>query len=426
MAFAPRRPQPNPNRRIPPAGDPKRRTEQTAKPGEQWRQLNHTFHTSTTFMDYLHGDVKKEEAPLACAYEYARESPRLWELAKERDELLRDHRNLTRERAVLRIVEQDARQGRPHPPWEWRFLMRKSFPTKDWNELSPEDRQFIMRWDTRQFPPLRMPDVLWEPEVSAMHPKFKTLAEVRQPPIEEVQPGQPSPPMPYVPAMVPKTGALYYCVFEVDFSESEDALKEQFVAWLKVSDVEKQRREHKKKRTAAGPPLRPRKVRRHWQALYWLFVEVDLSARKGALTKRFLRWLRRLENRKRLDRYAKGKRGKTGDLLNRLKDLAAWRLHREHDNNCNQANKFADDHRKRFEPGKARLPYHPGDPRPFHNARAPKTDLLVRLNQPDLFSCDDDYRHAKGRVLEALAGRHPAEFKPLSLPPALKEPFQTE
>ena len=131
MALAPRRPEPNSSGTVSPAGDPKRMTEQTAKPGEQWRQLNHTFHTSTTFMGCLHGDVKKEEAPLACAYEYARESPRLWEAAKQRDELLRDHPNLACERVVFGIVGNDARQGRPHPPWEWRFLMCQSFPTKD-------------------------------------------------------------------------------------------------------------------------------------------------------------------------------------------------------------------------------------------------------------------------------------------------------
>ena len=52
-------------------------------------------------MDYLHGDVRKEELQLACAYEYARESKELWEAAKKRDEILRKHPNLDCEKIVL-------------------------------------------------------------------------------------------------------------------------------------------------------------------------------------------------------------------------------------------------------------------------------------------------------------------------------------
>ncbi len=47
----------------------------------------HTFHTSATFMDYLHGDVKEEEAWAACYYECAREFDVLWKAAIERDAL---------------------------------------------------------------------------------------------------------------------------------------------------------------------------------------------------------------------------------------------------------------------------------------------------------------------------------------------------
>lgn len=308
--------------------------------------------------------------------------------------------------------------------------MCQSFPTKDWIELSPEDRRFILRWETRQFPPLRMPDVLWEPRVWAMHTKFKALAETAVPPIEEVKPGQPGSPMPYAPAMLQKGGSVYYCVFEVDFSESRDSLKEQFVAWLHVLYVTERLHEHKKQRSATGTPLRQRKMRRYfsfWKpALYWCLFEVDLSARKGDLVKQFAKWLRAPENRKRLARYAKGKRGTTGDLLDRLKDLAAWRLYREYGNSCEQANKFAGDHRKTklVTVLKGKPPMKIG--RPFHNARALKNDPLVPTNLAGLFSCDAEYRTAQGRVLKHLADCFPAEFKikKPTLPPALKRLFQ--
>src|SRR2546427_444441 len=92
------------------------------------------FHQSKTFMDYLHGDVERGNADLACGYEYARESKELWEAAKKRDELLREHPTCTCEKVVLAIVSRNPMRGRP--PWDWRFLMCGSFPTKDWNELS--------------------------------------------------------------------------------------------------------------------------------------------------------------------------------------------------------------------------------------------------------------------------------------------------
>jgi hypothetical protein len=89
-----------------------------------------TFHQSKTFMDYLHGDVERGKADLACAYEFARESKGLWEAAKEREKLLTDGK-LNREKVVLAIVGRNAQRGQAHPPWEWRFLMCRSFPTKD-------------------------------------------------------------------------------------------------------------------------------------------------------------------------------------------------------------------------------------------------------------------------------------------------------
>lgn len=66
-------------------------------------------------------------------------------------------------------------------------------------------------------------------------------------------------------------------------------------------------------------------------------------------------------------------------------------------------------------------PYKPGDPRPFHNAKAAKNLPPVPANQADLFSCDEDYRHAKMRVMERLSGSYPREFKKPS--PAMARVF---
>lgn len=253
--------------------------------------------------------------------------------------------------------------------------------------------------------------------------KFKQLADANTPPIPEVQPGQEIPPMPLVPAMVQKHGAVYWCLFEVDFSESQDRVSDRFLEWLK-------RQEHKTQRTSkTGKILRAQKVRRHWNSIYYCLFEVDLSAGQGALTKQFKKWLASPENRKRLRRYVKEKRGATGQSLDRLKDLAAWRLYRENGNNCEQANLFANQNRKKFKDWpeifrtckkkNGKWPYKPGDFRPFHNAKTTGDDLL---NNAPLFSASDDYRHAKMRAMERLADSYPREFKKPS--PAMEKVFQ--
>jgi hypothetical protein len=226
-----------------------------------------------------------------------------------------------------------------------------------------------------------------------------------------------------VPAMAQKSGSVYCCLFEVDFSESKDRLADRFLEWLKQPAITELWQKHKNQTTskAGNPPLCARKTRRHWNAVYFCLFEVDFSTRKGDLTKQFNKWLALPENRKRLKKYGKEKRGGTGQALDRLKDLAAWRLYRESRNRCEDANQFAADNRKKFKNWleiyttckkvNGKWPYKQGDPRPFHHAKAAKYDAPVPANQANLFSCDDDYRHAKMRVMERLSVLHPREFK---------------
>src|SRR5438876_114750 len=223
-----------------------------------------TFHQSKTFMDYLHGDVERGDADLACAYEYARESKGLWEAAKKRDELLREHPTWTCEKVVLAILSRNAMRGRAHPPWEWRFLMCRSFPTKDWKELTTSERKEILkRYETRPVPPLPMLDLLWTPQAGALLDKFKEMADANTPTIPEVPPGKEIPPMPDVPAMAQKGGSVYWCLFEVDFSESKNRLSDRFIEWFKQHCIEQLWRQYKRQRTRkTAKPLHARKVRR--------------------------------------------------------------------------------------------------------------------------------------------------------------------
>lgn len=392
------------------------------KPGDKWRQLPITFHDSPTFMDYLHGDVaylhgevKPEEALFACRYEYARESPDLWKLADERDKLRQLHPTATCTQATMAIF------GQGPPEWATpeipalAFLSCESFPAKDWNSLSEEERHEIMKlYRTRAVPPLDMA------YVGLLRHKFKELAQAPLPPGEMVPqaPPLPIPPKPLKPAkpdvtpptpaaMVCKGGPVYCCLFEVHFSESAKHLRQRFVAWLQRPDIDKLWREHgKQKSTKQSEPLRQRRAPRQSDAFHSFLFEVDLSAKKGDLVRGFKMWLSKRDIKKRLERYGKEKRGTTAEK-DRLKDLAAWRLYRELGNDWNEANKFANDHRQHFE--KWSSPYQPGDCRPFHNAKSEDLDLA---NQAALFSCDADYRHAKGRALKCLADWiYTGEFK---------------
>ncbi len=393
------------------------------------------FHKSKGFMDYLHGDVEKSAAGLACDYEYARESKEMWEAAEKRDTILKKLPNLDCEKLVLWILGQDARHGRLYPMWIWSFLMCKSFPAKDWTQLSQSERAMILkRYEARLVPPLPMPDLLWEPAAAAMLAVFKKLAATNTTPIPEVEPGGAIPPMAPVPAMVQKHGSVYQCLFTVDFSESKDRLAGRFLEWLKQPAITELWQKFKNQRTSkpGNPPLCARKIRRHWNAVYFCLFEVDMSARKGDLTKKFNQWLALPVNRKRLKKYGKEKRGITGQALGRLKDLAAWRLYRENGNCCEGANQFAADNRKKFKNWpevyaaskkvNGQWPYKAGDPRPFHHAKAAKDDDAVPANQASLFSCDDDYRHAKMKVMERLSILHPREFKKPS--PTMRAVFE--
>src|SRR5260370_41725755 len=94
------------------------------------------YHQSSCFMDYLHGDVRRDEAELACAYKYAHESKELRQLVQTRDKISQKNPNMVWEKLVFGMVQRSAMHGRPHPIWEWCFLMCGGFPAKDWNELS--------------------------------------------------------------------------------------------------------------------------------------------------------------------------------------------------------------------------------------------------------------------------------------------------
>jgi hypothetical protein len=148
-----------------------------------------------------------------------------------------------------------------------------------------------------------------------------------------------------------------------------------------------------------APPLREVWPFLHkYGSVYWAVFDVDFSKSESQLLKEFQEWLRLPEQRGHLQRERRPTTGATGGDLDRLKDLAAWRLFRELGNDWNAANEFANKKRKAFgdmsevrtkanKEQVGKWGYKTKSPRPFHSARQQckgripphKADLFAEL-----------------------------------------------
>jgi hypothetical protein len=311
--------------------------------------------------------VDPDEAELACYYEYARESKVLWKAAEKRNRLMRRGK-WSYQQAVIALLDKKTAENlgiaakwnceqavialteRTPTPWPcgylgMEFLMCRSFPVKDWNELSQVEREAFIRFERRRIPPLPTTHV-WSLKTSGVFDAFKTMGEKAKPVIRNVRPGETPGPMKTVPPVLQWTESIYRVIFDVDFSKTKEQLLNEFSVWL------------------------------------------DLP-----------------ENRKLLKRHKKAKIGMTGKSLDRLKDLATWRLYRELDNDWAAANDFATRHRKEH--------------RPFHDARHGQSKRVQRT-QADLGSEESYFLKAKKRALNYLAEYIPDEFS-VSLPSCLDD-----
>ncbi len=293
-----------------------------------------TFHKSETFMDYLHGDVADEEAWLACQYEYLRESGIFWNAAQMRDEWIKGGQDC--ETAGIWAWEQTSIENRELPHCGADFLCCAAFPKKDWQELSKEQRKEIMQYlPGDRIRPLHNPDV-WSLKSRGVLDRFKKMGEDAKPAIKNVRPEQKAKPMELVPAILQQHESLFHAIFTLDFSKSERRLCDEFREWLRLP-----------------------------------------------------------KNDERLEKYKKPNTGATGGAVDRLKDLAVWRLYREFGNDWNKANDYADEHRKAS--------------RQFHDARRDQSKK-VSLSEAHLGSEEAYFLKAKKRALNYLAEHIPDEF----------------
>jgi hypothetical protein len=294
-------------------------------------------------MDYLHGDVAAEEADLACRYEYARESKQLWKLAKERDALMK-LRRWSSERAVVSLYERNLE------PWPCgdlgvEFLMCRAFPYRDWQDLSRAERKTFTWLAPADAPPFPMTN-LWSLEAAGVFEAFKARAQKAKPRIQRLPLGKKAKAMGLLCPVLHWHGGVYRVLLDVDFSKSNRQLLNQFGAWLDWA------------RSKQPSPIKQ-----------------------------------------------ETKTGTTGKALDRLKDLATWRLYRELHNDCDAANRYAREHRK--------------PDRPFHDARKGQSDPKPQA-ESDLGSEQSYFLKAIKRAKDYLAEHIPEESVAPS-PPCLDD-----
>lgn len=319
-----------------------------------------SFHKSSTFMDYLHGDVKEGEAWIASLYEYSRESKIIRKAAERRNQLTKA--GLNTHKAVDWALQELEKQ--PSNLIEiMAFLECESFPKKDWQELNQEDRNKLLQsHPTKKILPLQMTDV-WILKSIGILDKFILMGDNAKPVIEDHDPqsGKFARPCKLVPPLLQQHKSFFQAIFALDFSESETRL-----------------------------------------------------------VNRFREWLRLPENQERLAKYKRSTTGTTGKPLDRLKDLAAWRLYREHENNVSYANEFAAKHRKKFTreeilkrfKTKAERDKHPlGSNKPFRDAKGQCGNAAT---EAELFGEDADARKAQASAWKYMIEIMPEEFAPHS------------
>jgi hypothetical protein len=319
----------------------------------------HEFHTSPVFMDYLHGDVNVEEAEVACLYEYARESEMLWAAAQERDGL-KAARALDCRRAAREVAAQHPKEWYSHAPWAMSLLLCESFPEKDWCALPPNERSWLNRtFGAKPAAALPMTDLLTLKGLGVLD-KLQAMAADAEPDIEEVPPGKTGKPVRLVFPLVQRQGdgSLYHALFDIDFSKSETQLVNEFRAWVRLP-----------------------------------------------------------ENRDRLATHKAPRSEAAGQALDRLKELAVWRLYRELGDDWNAANDFANKHRKsfatrseiqsRYNTKEKRKRFTPKSPKPFRDAKRQQGKPPA---EADLLGEDADARKAVAGAKRFLTRIIPQEF----------------
>jgi hypothetical protein len=304
-------------------------------------------------MDYLHGDVVGDEFRAACQYEYARES----KILRKAAELLL--RNPTASPGEIAFqIEREFHCGSWFFQPEWGFIWQcPSFPAKGWNQLTEEERS----------------ELLYGPPFSTNEARPLVLGEVM-------------------------FLTHYLDQLKEKAAEGRAELKKQLAAEARAAKARGQGKKN-------VPAVRRREkvypiLELPTTPVVQVLLPLDFSKSKKRLLKEIDLWLQLPENKGRFEKHElKIEVGTEKQAKDRLKDLAAWRLHREL--GSEEALAFAETNRRRDEHGK---------PRRFHDARKEQSKPKIPLNEAPLYSEESGFLKAKKRAKDYLAELIPWEF----------------
>ncbi len=333
-------------------------------------------------MDYLHGIVVDNKFEAACQYEYSRES----DVLREAAEL---HKGGTDYHEICDALESkfDCNSWFINSPWIdiWKC---PSFPSKGWNQLGNEEREEILHMGLFSPPanevrPLRMNEV-WLLNSMGVFDEFKAMAGKQ---MQEKGPSGPNPPKrvyPIIKGWPPSVSRL----------ERKLARLQRFG----LNAHPKIRAEIRELESKLEKQIEDQKRSQRW--VHALFT-IDFGKTPTQLKKEFTKWLGLPENKALLDAHQRNPTGKTGEFVDRLKDLAASRLYRAL--GWEKAFEFADKNAKRDKAGK---------PLKFHDHR-PVDATTRKLYEAPLYSIksgESSFQKAQARALAYRAKLIPCEF----------------
>jgi hypothetical protein len=198
------------------------------------------------YMDYLHGDVIGGQFRAACQYEYARESSTLRRAAEL-------HRREPTPYAG-EIVFQTGREFH-RDSWfistDWMFVWQcPSFPAKNWNQLSENERTELLHGltlSTTEARPLRLAEVVF---LTRVFDQFKDMAEGARAKMKQAIAAR-KPRQKAYPVLEVQNTPLVHALLPLDFSKSKQRLLQEIDLWLELPE-NKARFDKHRPRTEAG------------------------------------------------------------------------------------------------------------------------------------------------------------------------------
>ncbi|HSS15390.1 MAG TPA: hypothetical protein VLQ29_00230 [Candidatus Dormibacteraeota bacterium] len=193
----------------------KRRKSATKKPAASIRKWS--VEEPEAILDYLHGDIPRDEAKPCCYYEYARTS-KIFQRARNEYDSVNAGDAVNRVTGKFPLFRDD---------WQkLEILICHGYPTSPWRDLSEAQRKDIAKHFVKTRPPLLIPIMTQSFILNSIgiFDRFKEQA-ASDASAWKKHSGQ------YFPAIVGDNG-IKYLVLLFDYGQGKDAMKKAFSLWL--------------------------------------------------------------------------------------------------------------------------------------------------------------------------------------------------